>query len=70
MNLKRRQRCEDKKDPSQVPDLGGCSPVVVIASVVVGDRGVHQFIYIHVIQAGEANGVELSAEIRRFSPCE
>lgn len=56
--------------PSQVLDLGGCTPVVVIAPVVVGDRGVHQFIYIHVVQARDANGVELSAEIRRFSPCE
>src|SRR5258708_29438859 len=54
----------------QVPDLGGSISVVVIASVVVGDRCVHQFIYIHVVQARDANGVELSAEIRRFSPCE
>src|ERR1700746_112002 len=52
--------------PSQVPDLSRSCPVVVVASIVVGDRGVHQFIYIHVVQARDANGVELSGEVRRF----
>jgi hypothetical protein len=56
--------------PSQMPDFGGSSPVIVVASIVVGNRSGHQLVHIQVIQARDADAIELSAKIRRLSPCE
>jgi hypothetical protein len=54
----------------KMPNLGRRRLIVVITSIVIGNRGIDQLIHIHTFKAREADGVELSTRARIFSPSE
>src|SRR5581483_3877530 len=51
-----------------MPGFGGRRLVVVVTSVMNGDRGADELVHIHVIKTIDANGVELAAERGIFAP--